>query len=228
MLIGLNENYEMKLRPFILCWLSLISVSRAADQAELIRLYEEEILAHDLYVALAKNNAEVMPLKNIPQSELRHKQVMAGILKIEGIDEPRAANGRRFVTKGLDEIYEKWFAEGMKSALDACRVGVRLEDHDIAELRKAQIDFPNHKQVLSQLELASNNHLRAFHRNLVARGGSYKVEALTDSDFKLILDGSGKAGGDCGKRCHPPTKLLEKRASEKAQLDQTSKKKSPK
>ena len=57
--------------------LAIASVARAAGPADLIRLYEEEILAHDLYVALGKIHPEVMPLRNIPQSELRHREAMA-------------------------------------------------------------------------------------------------------------------------------------------------------
>jgi hypothetical protein len=192
------------MKPFflsILCLLSIASIGRAAGPSDLIRLYEEEILAHDLYVALGKIHPEMMPLQNIPFSEMRHRDAMASILKAEGIELPKPAEGRRFVSEGLDEIFAKWLAEGAKSEADACRVGVRLEDHDIADLRQAQTDFPKHQEVLGQLEAASNNHLRAFHRNLTARSGSYTPEALTEADFKAILDGKGKGAGGCKAAC---------------------------
>ena len=180
---------------------------RAAGQDDLIRLYEEEILAHDLYVALGKIYPDIMPLRNIPQSEQMHRAAMPAILKADGITIPKARKKRQFVTPGLDKTYKKWLAEGKKSELDACRVGVRLEDHDIADLRKAQRDFPAHKEVLAQLEAASNNHLRAFHRNLSSRGGTYTAEALPAEDIQAILNdsnsGCGPSGGcgaeTCGK-----------------------------
>ena len=186
-----------------LCLLAIASIARAAGPADLIRLYEEEILAHDLYVALGKIHPDVMPLQNIPSSEMRHREAMAGVLKAEGIELPKPAQGRRFVTEGLDETFAKWLAEGVKSDVDACRVGVRLEDHDIADLRQAQADFPRHKEVLGQLETASNNHLRAFNRNLTSRGGKYTPEALPAADLKAILDGTGNGAAGCNAACEP-------------------------
>ena len=189
----------------------LLAIAQATASPELIRLYEEEILAHDLYVALGKKHPDIMPLRNIPRSELQHRDALAGVLKTDGIDLPAPRKGKRFVSKGLDKTYKKWLAEGKKSERAACRVGVRLEDHDIADLRAAQASFPQHKNTLKQLESASNNHLRAFHRNLTSRGGDYQAEALSAADIEAILDddsrgncgpgaGNGKKGGKKGGR----------------------------
>lgn len=185
----------------IICLLAATAV-RAAGPSDLIRLYEEEILAHDLYVILGKKHPDVRPFQNIPRSEQMHREALAAVLKAEGIALPKAPKGRRFVSEGLDGIFAKWRAEGKKSAAAACRVGVRLEDHDIADLRKAQADFPKHKEMFAQLEAASNNHFRAFHRNLTARGGEYAAEALTAEDIKAILEGENECGG-CGAGCKP-------------------------
>lgn len=184
--------------------LGVTGFAQAADKSDLIRLYEDEILAQDLYIELGKIYPDIRPLQNIPQSEARHRQVMAGILEKEGIALPKPPEGRKFVTKGLDEIYRDWLEEGRKSEADACRVGVRLEDHDIAELRAAAKNFAAHAEALAGLEAASNNHLRAFHRNLTSRGGSYMVEALPQKDFEAILTGEHQAcdegcGGNCGQ-----------------------------
>jgi len=179
--------------------LAFSPVARAAGPNDLIRLYKEEILAHDLYLALGNEHPDIMPLRNIPRSERMHRDALAAILKSEGIKTPTPARGRRFVSAGLDEIFVRWLAEGKKSAGDACRVGVRLEDFDIVDLRKAQADFPVHKEMLAQLEAASNNHLRAFHRNLTARGGEYSPEALTTDDLQAILSGANT--GACGSAC---------------------------
>lgn len=180
--------------------ISLAPCFLAAEPAALIRLYEEEILAHDLYVALGRIHPEVRPFQNIPQSEARHREAMAGALQAEGIALPKAPEGKRFVSDGLDELFVKWLAEGTKSAADACRVGARLEDHDIADLRKAQADFPKHGETLAALEAASKNHLRAFHRNLVSRGGHYAAEALNSADVRSILEETNACGG-CRGTC---------------------------
>lgn len=168
----------------------------AAAEADLIRLYEEEVLAHDLYVELGKIHPGIMPFQNIPGSEAQHREVMAGILEKEGIAPPKAPKGKRFVTKDLNKTFNKWLREGRRSELAACRVGVRLEEFDISDLRKAQKDSPEYKQSFAALESASNNHLRAFHRNLASRGGDYTPERLPFKDFQAILN-SGQQPGAC-------------------------------
>lgn len=199
-----NPSHSMKsILVLALSALGMSSLAQAAGAPDLIRLHEEEILAHDLYVALSKIHPELMPLRNIPSSEASHREAMALILAKEKIDGPAIPEGRKFASDGLDELFNKWLEEGRKSPADACRVGVRLEEHDIADLRKAQTDFPAHKEVLGQLEAASNNHLRAFHRNLVRQGGTYQPEALTPEEMKTILEGTrGACGcaGACGEK----------------------------
>ncbi|MCP5533730.1 MAG: DUF2202 domain-containing protein [Akkermansiaceae bacterium] len=190
---------------------AFVSSVRAADPADLVRLYEEEILAHDLYVALGKAYPDIMPFRNIPQSEARHREALGEVLRKEGVGLPKARGKKRFVSPGLDAIYRKWLKEGRQSEQDACRVGVRLEEHDIADLRAAQKRHPKHKAVLAELEAASNNHLRAFHRNLTRFDGRYDAEVLGKAGLRAILDdesagscGSedecGSCGGGCGRR----------------------------
>ena len=175
--------------------LASFGASQADEKDMLIRLYEEEVLAHDLYVALGEKFTDIMPLQHIPHSEKMHQEMLAGILKERGIDLPKPAKGARFVSEGLDATYKKWYKEGKASEAAACRVGVRLEDHDIADLIEAQTKLPEMKDVLGNLIAASENHLRAFHRNLTARGGTYEVEALPKADFDAIL---ASEGGGCG------------------------------
>ena len=179
----------------------------SAGEADLIRLYEEEVLAHDLYVELGKIHPDIMPFQNIPSSEAQHREVMAGILKKEGIALPKPPDGKRFVTKDLNKTYKKWLREGRASELAACRVGVRLEEFDITDLRKAQKDSPAYKDSFAALEAASNNHLRAFHRNLSNRGGDYTPESLPQSDFQSIVNSDQQPGAcNCDGACNQTPK----------------------
>jgi hypothetical protein len=199
-----NQKIETIMKLALIPAIALMGFAasaHAAGPADLIRLYEEEILAHDLYVALGEKFPDVMPLRNIPHSERRHRDALAAVLEAEGIALPDPPAGRRFASDGLDELFTQWLADGGKSATAACLAGVRLEDHDIADLRKARIDFPKHAEVFAQLEAASGNHLRAFHRNLNARGGNYTPEALPAADFKQILDDTHRGAGGCNAAC---------------------------
>jgi len=174
----------------------------AVDTDHLVRLYEEEILAHDLYVELGKAHPEVRPFQNIPHSEARHREAMETILNKAGVPLPQPQKGKKFVTPGLDRTYRRWLKEGSQSPMEACQVGVRLEEHDIADLRKAAVDFPEHRMVLKQLEEASGNHLRAFHRNLTARDGTYEAEALKQAELQQLLNHEEpKAKGGCCGSC---------------------------
>jgi|GEM_PF-2435480 len=202
------------MKTLILIALTLPQLAFAAGKDDLVRLYEEEVLAHDLYVELGKTHPGIRPFQNIPRSEARHREVMAQVLRAEGIEMPRPPEGRRFISEGLDELYTNWLEEGRKSAVDACRVGVRLEEHDIADLRRGQVDMPKHKEALAGLEAASNNHLRAFHRNLANRGGTYVPVALAAADFEKIL-GSPQQPGACGNECAGNCKCGEARGQGK-------------
>jgi hypothetical protein len=182
----------MKRTPIFLILAAMLLPVHAGDlkpkkAKALIRLYEEEVLAHDLYVELGKVHTDIMPLQHIPKSEAMHRKVMAGILKAHGVEVPEPKKGRRFVSKGLDNLFDAWLEEGRKSPAAACKVGVRLEEHDIADLIAAQKQFPESKLPLGNLERASGNHLRAFHFNLTMRKGSYEPEVLSQKQFDAIL-----------------------------------------
>ena len=172
---------------------------KPAEQAELIKLYEEEIVAHDLYVALGKIHPGIRPFQNIPHSEIQHRDALAALMKDLKVRRPKAPKGQRYASDGLDQLYKELLAKGRKSEAAACKVGVGFEELDIAELRAAQTSIPAAKDTLLQLEAASGNHLRAFHRNLTARGGKYKATHLPKSDLKAILAGEGPTGtAGCG------------------------------
>lgn len=79
--------------------------------------------------------------------------------------------------------------------------GALVEEADIIDLRKMQAESTSatDKDVLANLESASHNHLRAFVRNVEAKGGSYKAQMLEPADLKTILAGKENGPGNgCG------------------------------
>ena len=175
--------------------------AKPAASGRLVALYEEEILAHDLYVAFGKKYPDVMPFKNIPRSELRHREAMAGVLKDNKIPVPEKSGNGTFASDGLADLYKKLSAQGEKSVVDALMAGALVEESDIADLRKMQKESTSatDKTVFANLETASNNHLRAFVRNVEAKGGSYKAQVLDPADLKSILATKGQGNGGPGK-----------------------------
>jgi hypothetical protein len=198
----------MKTFPFILAAvLSVVLISQAiasekttsgSDGVEgiLVSLYEEEILAHDLYVTFGKQWPEVRPFQNIPRSEQMHREAMAGVLKCNRVPLPRSASGRKFATSGLNDLYDKLRDQGSKSEVAALRAGALVEETDIADLRKMQAGTKSDsdKAVFANLEAASGNHFRAFVRNLEARGEKYKPSVLSPADSAKILATASSGG----------------------------------
>ena len=176
----------------------------------LVALYEEEILAHDLYVAFGKKYPEVMPFQNIPRSELRHREAMAGVLKDNKIPMPEKSGNGSFASEGLTDLFKKLSAQGEKSVVDALMAGALVEESDIADLRKMLADSTSatDKAVFANLESASCNHLRAFVRNIEAKGGRYEARVLAPADLKTILGtkGQGKGQANCGGQGKGPGK----------------------
>ena len=170
-------------------------------ESNLVSLYEEEILARDLYVTFGKQWPEVRPFQNIPRSEEMHREAMSGVLKNNRVPLPRSVSGRKFASSELNDLFDKLRDEGSKSEVAALRAGALIEETDIADLRKMQTvtKSDSDKAVFANLEAASGNHFRAFVRNLEARGEKYKPSVLSPADAGKIL-AAASSGGCCGGR----------------------------
>ena len=99
-----------------------------------------------------------------------------------------------FAFPEYQQLYETLVASGTQSPLDALKVGAKIEEMDIADLRQmlTQTADPQVKRVLEHLMNGSHNHLRAFASQLSRRGASYNAEFLSQSDFDEIANGSAK------------------------------------
>ena len=141
--------------------------STTAD--ELAYLIEEEKLAHDVYQAMAdKWGARVFG--NIKNSETMHQNMVWAVMESRGLADPRQAEAGKFANSDLQALYDKLIAQGNQSVQEAYKVGVLVEETDIADLKKtiANLDAKDSdvKVVLENLLHASENHLRAFSRQV--------------------------------------------------------------
>lgn len=139
-----------------------------ADIATLLTyLFEEEKLAHDVYVALGDKWGSTI-FTNISASESQHQSLVESLLLAYDIDDPRIAQAGIFVNEELQSLYDLLIAQGMTSARDAMEVGVLIEQTDIRDLQHAidETDDPAVDAVLERLLNASNKHLAAFTRQL--------------------------------------------------------------
>ena len=171
-----------------------------AQREELLVLHEEEKLARDVYNKLGEKYP-LNPFKNIPRSEENHIDATADLLKYHDIPVPEKGKPGEYDSGDLQKLYRKLVKRGGKSEIEALKVGALVEEVDIKDLRAMAADAPSKvaKALAEQLEAASYNHLRAFVRNLQARGVDYEPEVLKPALYKEIVgDADDTRGGGRG------------------------------
>ncbi len=155
----------------------------------LVFMREEEKLARDVYQVLYTTwNLKVF--NNISQSEQKHTDVVKALLTKYEVDDPVINNEvGEFQNSDILELYNKLVDEGKVSLVEALKVGAIIEEIDIIDLEK-RIKLNNNediKFVYENLMRGSGNHLRAFVRNLNARGIKYEPQYLDIVQFYEII-----------------------------------------
>lgn len=137
--------------------------------AELTYLIEEEKLAHDVYQAMYdKWGSRVFA--NITNSEQMHQSMVLAVMQSRGIADPRDTAAGTFTNSDLQALYDKLITQGNQSEQDAFAAAVTIEETDIADIKKTLANLNSKdtdvEQVLDNLLHGSENHLRAFTRQL--------------------------------------------------------------
>lgn len=130
----------------------------------LVFMREEEKLARDVYTTLY-NQWQLPVFSNIVRSEQRHTDMMATLLQTYGVPDPVTDDTVGvFANPQLAGLYAQLVTQGQASALEALRVGVLIEETDIADLQKAisETTHPDIAMFYNNLMKASQNHLKAF------------------------------------------------------------------
>ena len=155
--------------------ISLLSLDAFCQGANLLTqeitdmkyMLEEEKVARDVYEFLdAKWHMRVF--NNIKESEQRHMDMLENLLNTNKVVYQLHDEEGKFYIEDLQTMYNDLIKKGSKSKYDALEVGKMIEVADIEDLEKAikKTSKTDISDVYSQLIFASNNHLRAFNRNL--------------------------------------------------------------
>jgi hypothetical protein len=162
---------------------------------------EEEKLARDVYTAMQKKWGATL-FTNIARAESQHMKALGGLLSRYNIPDPIVNNAPgAFSNPKFQQLYQSLVNTGSASLMDAMKVGLKIEEMDIADLRKAIESTDNNdlKRVYQNLEQGSQNHLRAFSMQLKKLGGTYTATSLNQNDFDSIANSrmgqSGNQGG---------------------------------
>jgi hypothetical protein len=159
--------------PFII--ISLLSLDSFCQSTNLSTqeitdmkyMLEEEKVARDVYEFL-DTKWHMRVFNNIKQSEQRHMDMVENLLNANKVTYKLHDEQGMFYNEDLQTIYNNLIEKGKKSKQDALEVGKMIEVIDIEDLEKAikNTSKTDISDVYSQLIFASNNHLRAFNRNL--------------------------------------------------------------
>jgi len=150
--------------------------------ASLVYMIEEEKLAHDLYVEFG-DAWDLQIFSHISTAETQHADAVKGLLDAYGVEDPTAGmDAGAFVDPELQGLYDTLLAQGLTSSTAALEAAALVEETDILDLRKGASDHEAIDQVFDRLESGSENHLRAFAKNLDRLGVDYAAQLLSSSD----------------------------------------------
>lgn len=163
---------------------------------------EEELLAHDVYVALYdKYNVPVF--NNISKSELMHTSMILALLQKYNLPDPAADHQAGvFNDEAIQNYYDQLIEQGGLSLNDAIIVGETIEDLDIADLishLENDIDNEDVTAVFTQLYKGSRNHMRAFYAHINFRNLDYVPLFISQDLYDEIIGSEWEIGnGMCG------------------------------
>ncbi len=171
----------------LLLLLSITSVGyvQAVDLTDdeiywLTYIREEEKLARDVYLYLLDLWGSPI-FSNISVSEQRHMDAIKTLLDRYGIPDPVILNPDGQDVKGvffnqdMQDLYTKLIQNGTVSLVEALKVGVFIEETDIADLKEGIVTTTRRDitKVYTNLLQGSLNHLDAFCSNLARLGLNY-------------------------------------------------------
>ncbi|MGE0072573.1 MAG: DUF2202 domain-containing protein [Thiomonas sp.] len=159
-----------------------------AEEEDLLLMREEEKIARDVYLRLYERWG-IRPFGNISGAEQAHMDAMLALLDHYGLPDPaRNLPVGQFRRTDLQALYARLIEQGMRSEADAVRVGLLVEELDIADLQQAaaRTDKAAIRAVYAELERGSRNHLRAFYRWKQHRGAEYTPQHLPAAEFERI------------------------------------------
>ena len=139
----------------------------ATEKESLLYMREEEKLARDVYNAFyARYGLRVF--SNIAASEQAHMNAVLTLLNRYGLADPAAAAPGVFNNDDLQALYDDLIDQGNASLTAALQAAVLIEETDIADLQDglALTSHADLRAVYNNLLRASQNHLRAFSRQL--------------------------------------------------------------
>lgn len=168
-----------------------VEVLSVAESDSLLYMREEEKLAGDVYTRMdALWGSKVKVFGNIAISEANHTESVHQLLLRYSLPDPATNQALGvFQNPALQALYTQLVADGSVSLVEGLKVGARIEELDMLDIKThlAQVDNQDIRLVYEALLKGSRNHLRSYHKTLMKQGGSYTPQYLTQSEFDAIV-----------------------------------------
>jgi len=179
-------------------------------------MWNDEKLAHDLYLALY----EIFPNKVLytiaTKSESRHKESVENLIKQYDLNitssdfighysasELASFKMGEFILPEISELYTKLYALGAQSEIDALKVGCMVEVTDIRDLDKyIPVVNKNIALVFGYLKEGSYHHYKAFDKSLKSLGVSDGCCSMKDYCLEFVDSSNHHGDEGHGKEKH--------------------------
>jgi len=168
----------------------------ADEEADLIFLREEEKVARDAYLAMYEVHGTNI-FNNIADAEQTHTDTVKILLDKYSIADPVTNDTVGvFSDSDLQAIYDALVASGSESLEAAIKVGLEVEELDIADIRTFRVRADNEDilAMLDELEKGSRNHLRSYWKLLNSKEFTYMPSHLSQEAFDEIVNSEMENG----------------------------------
>ncbi len=159
--------------------------------AGLLYMREEEKLARDVYITLYQKYG-IRVFNNISSAEQTHTDAIKLLLEKYSLTDPVQNDAVGvFVNQDLQNLYNQLIETGNVSDIEALKVGAAIEEIDILDLVKEINNTVDNRDIIfvyNNLKKGSENHLRAFVKNLSMRGVAYSPVYLDIDTYNAIIN----------------------------------------
>ncbi len=157
----------------------------------LMWMREEEKLARDVYITLYQKYG-IRVFNNISNAEQTHTDAIKLLLEKYSLTDPVQNDAiGNFVNQDLQNLYNQLVESGSVSDVDALKAGALIEEVDILDLINQineKVDNQDIIYVYNNLKKGSENHLRAFVKNLSKRNVIYSPVYLDIDTYNAIIN----------------------------------------
>ncbi len=173
-----------------------VSPLSSFESSSLKFMREEEKLARDVYLTLYATWG-IPIFQNIADSEQTHTDKVAALLVKYNVEDPvKSDEIGVFTDPAFTELYAELVKIGAESYEGALRVGMEIEELDIADIQE-QINLINKADIINtynNLLKGSRNHLRSFY-SLIEQGGfEYTPTHISQEAFDAIVNSEAETG----------------------------------